>query len=236
MARILPNGHLMCSTTGRAPTRPGRSARQSADMCPDPANPGGARIARPQTRVTEYGLDTATRAHPPPARVELRAGRPLRRVRRQPAATGRRPDLRRLVPGQPGRRHPGAGAGGEPGLAQRREGSWSALRQRLVQLPRRHRPRSRRRPPEGHRSPRPSKTRSSRRATRCGCASGAPTPGAPASTRVTEPWPTVTGSRRQHAGALHGHRHGPRRRRQPETAHRHVPRPEVSLPDTATPA
>jgi hypothetical protein len=30
---------------------------QSADMCPDPQAPGGARIARPQTRVTEYDLD-----------------------------------------------------------------------------------------------------------------------------------------------------------------------------------
>jgi Arylsulfotransferase (ASST) len=57
MARLLPNGHLMLFDNGSRAEPTGPIGPQSADMCPDPQNPGGARIARPQTRVTEYDLD-----------------------------------------------------------------------------------------------------------------------------------------------------------------------------------
>ena len=57
MARMLPNGHLMLFDNGSRDDQSGAIGKQSANMCPDPANPGGPRIARPQTRITEYALD-----------------------------------------------------------------------------------------------------------------------------------------------------------------------------------
>jgi hypothetical protein len=64
MARMLPNGHLMLFDNGSRADPTGPIGSQSADMCPDPADPAGPRIARPQTRVTEYALDTSDPAHP----------------------------------------------------------------------------------------------------------------------------------------------------------------------------
>ncbi|GCD89459.1 aryl-sulfate sulfotransferase [Nocardioides sp. LS1] len=58
-ARILPNGHLLLFDNGSRKDTSGPVAPQTANMCPDPANPTGARIARPQTRVVEYALDEA---------------------------------------------------------------------------------------------------------------------------------------------------------------------------------
>ncbi|GAB3765376.1 hypothetical protein FB382_002125 [Nocardioides ginsengisegetis] len=55
-ARILPDGHLTLFDNGSRKDTTGPVAPQTADMCPDPANPG-ARKARPQTRVVEYALD-----------------------------------------------------------------------------------------------------------------------------------------------------------------------------------
>ena len=201
MARILPNGHLMLFDNGSRADPTGPIGAQSGNMCPDPAHPGGARIARPSDqdhRVPAEHQRPGSSASQ--ARVELRAAQPLRSVCRQPAAVGRRPDLRRLVPGQPGRRHPRAGAGGEPGLARavrRNAGGSSAAAGSATAPPSAPHP-----TPSARRSPSPrrSKARSSRRATRCGCASGAPTPVAPASTRAAEPSPTVTGSRRRTPG------------------------------------
>ncbi len=63
MARILPNGHLMLFDNGSRADPTGPIGAQSGNMCPDPANPGGARIARPQTRVTEYRLNTSDPGH-----------------------------------------------------------------------------------------------------------------------------------------------------------------------------
>jgi hypothetical protein len=57
MARMLPNGHLMIFDNGSRKDLTGPIASQSANMCPDPADPAGPRIARPQSRVTEYVLD-----------------------------------------------------------------------------------------------------------------------------------------------------------------------------------
>ncbi|MGA8248724.1 MAG: aryl-sulfate sulfotransferase [Nocardioides sp.] len=57
MVRLLPNGHLMLFDNGSRADPTGPIGPQSADMCPDPQNPGGARIARPQTRIAEYDLD-----------------------------------------------------------------------------------------------------------------------------------------------------------------------------------
>lgn len=58
MARLLPNGHLTLFDNGSRDDQSGAIGKQSADMCPNPANPDGPRIARPQTRVTEYRLNT----------------------------------------------------------------------------------------------------------------------------------------------------------------------------------
>lgn len=64
-ARLMPDGHLTLFDNGSRDDQSGAIGKQSADMCPDPANPGGPRIARPQTRITEYALDTTTDpAHP----------------------------------------------------------------------------------------------------------------------------------------------------------------------------
>ena len=57
-ARILPNGHLLLFDNGSRRDLTGPVAPQTADMCPDPADPDGARIARPQSRIVEYALDT----------------------------------------------------------------------------------------------------------------------------------------------------------------------------------
>ena len=57
MARLLPNGHLMLFDNGSRPEPTGPIGGQSGTMCPDPENPGGAPIARAQTRVTEYRLN-----------------------------------------------------------------------------------------------------------------------------------------------------------------------------------
>ena len=62
MARMLPNGHLMVFDNGSRDDQSGAIGKQSANMCPDPANPGGTRIARPQTRITEYALDVSNPA------------------------------------------------------------------------------------------------------------------------------------------------------------------------------
>ena len=59
MARLLPDGHLMLFDNGSRADPTGPLGPQSGDMCPDPAQPNGARIARPQTRVTEYRLNTS---------------------------------------------------------------------------------------------------------------------------------------------------------------------------------
>jgi hypothetical protein len=56
-ARILPNGHLSVFDNGSRKETTGPVAPQTADMCPDPGG-AGTRVARPQTRVAEYALDT----------------------------------------------------------------------------------------------------------------------------------------------------------------------------------
>jgi hypothetical protein len=58
MARLLPNGHLMLFDNGSRPDPTGPLGPQSGSMCPDAQNPGGPGIARPQTRITEYKLNT----------------------------------------------------------------------------------------------------------------------------------------------------------------------------------
>jgi hypothetical protein len=60
---MLPDGHLMLFDNGSRADPTGPIGSQSADMCPDPADPG-MRVARPQTRVTEYALDTSDPARP----------------------------------------------------------------------------------------------------------------------------------------------------------------------------
>lgn len=57
-ATVLPDGHLQVFDNGSRRDRTGPDAPQTADMCPDPADPGGERIARPQSRIVEYALDT----------------------------------------------------------------------------------------------------------------------------------------------------------------------------------
>ncbi len=57
-ARILPDGHLLLFDNGSRRDQTGPVAPQTADMCPDPADPDGERIARPQSRIVEYALDT----------------------------------------------------------------------------------------------------------------------------------------------------------------------------------
>ncbi|WP_395695244.1 aryl-sulfate sulfotransferase [Nocardioides sp.] len=59
MARLLPDGDLTLFDNG---SRAG--GNQMADMCEDPADPEGPRIARPQTRVTQYALDLSDPEHP----------------------------------------------------------------------------------------------------------------------------------------------------------------------------
>jgi len=57
-ARILPNGHLLLFDNGSRRDETGPVAPQTADMCPDPTDPAGDRVARPQSRLVEYVLDT----------------------------------------------------------------------------------------------------------------------------------------------------------------------------------
>ncbi|NPC44311.1 arylsulfotransferase family protein [Nocardioides sp. zg-1230] len=66
-AQVLPNGHLMIFDNGSRRDDSGPIALQTADMCPDPTDPDGPRVARPQSRITEYVLDTSTT--PPTARM-----------------------------------------------------------------------------------------------------------------------------------------------------------------------
>lgn len=56
-AYVQPNGHLTVFDNGAKADPGGFAPEQRADMCPDPEDPDGARIARPHTRVTEYALD-----------------------------------------------------------------------------------------------------------------------------------------------------------------------------------
>jgi len=56
-ARILPNGHLLLFDNGARRDESGPVAPQTADMCPDPAG-GSEPVARPQSRIVEYALDT----------------------------------------------------------------------------------------------------------------------------------------------------------------------------------
>ncbi|MBB6626274.1 aryl-sulfate sulfotransferase [Nocardioides sp. KIGAM211] len=60
-ARILPNGHLMLFDNGSRADSGGPIAPQTADMCPDPSDRDGARVARPQSRVVEYAVDARRR-------------------------------------------------------------------------------------------------------------------------------------------------------------------------------
>ena len=57
-ARILPNGHLSVFDNGSRRDTTGPGAPQTADMCPAPA--GGDLVARAQSRVAEYRLNTRT--------------------------------------------------------------------------------------------------------------------------------------------------------------------------------
>lgn len=66
-ATILPNGRLLIFDNGGRRDSSGFIAAQTADMCPTPGDPAGPRVARPQSRVTEYQLDTST--VPPTARL-----------------------------------------------------------------------------------------------------------------------------------------------------------------------
>ena len=66
-ATILPNGRLLVFDNGGRRDSGGFIAAQTADMCPTPGDPAGPRVARPQSRVTEYELDTST--SPPTARL-----------------------------------------------------------------------------------------------------------------------------------------------------------------------
>lgn len=79
-ARILPNGHLLLFDNGAERRDSGALHPQTADMCPDPADPDGARVARPQSRVVEYALNTRSRtatmvwSHQPTGRYAAFAG------------------------------------------------------------------------------------------------------------------------------------------------------------------
>lgn len=79
-ARILPGGHLLLFDNGAQKVDDGPLNPQTADMCPDPADPGGDRVARPQSRVVEYDLDVAARtatlrwSHQVPGRYAAFAG------------------------------------------------------------------------------------------------------------------------------------------------------------------
>lgn len=59
-ATLLPDGHLMVFDNGARRDESGPIAPQTADMCPTPGDPSGPRVARPQSRVSEYELDTTT--------------------------------------------------------------------------------------------------------------------------------------------------------------------------------
>lgn len=79
-ARILPDGHLLLFDNGSRRDPTGPVAPQTADMCPDPADPDGERIARPQSRIVEYALDTDAMtatlvwSHVPEGRYAARGG------------------------------------------------------------------------------------------------------------------------------------------------------------------
>lgn len=79
-ARILPDGHLLMFDNGSRDEESGPLFPQTADMCPDPADPAGPRIARPQSRVAEYALDVEARtatlvwSHQVPGRYAAFAG------------------------------------------------------------------------------------------------------------------------------------------------------------------
>jgi len=53
----LANGNLLVFDNGAAYEPASPFAGQTGDICPDPEDPGGPRIARPQSRVAEYVLD-----------------------------------------------------------------------------------------------------------------------------------------------------------------------------------
>lgn len=79
-ARILPGGHLLLFDNGAERRDSGPLSPQTADMCPDPADPTGPRVARPQSRVVEYALDVRARtatlvwSHQVPGRYAAFAG------------------------------------------------------------------------------------------------------------------------------------------------------------------
>lgn len=79
-ARILPNGHLLLFDNGSQRRDSGPLFPQTADMCPDPADPSGDRVARPQSRVVEYAIDAGARtatlvwSHQVPGRYAAFAG------------------------------------------------------------------------------------------------------------------------------------------------------------------
>ena len=79
-ARVLPNGHLLLFDNGAQKADDGPLNPQTADMCPDPADPDGERVARPQSRVVEYALDARARtatlvwSHQVPGRYAAFAG------------------------------------------------------------------------------------------------------------------------------------------------------------------
>lgn len=83
-ARILPDGHLLLFDNGAqrdtAGPDTGQAMGQDADMCPDPQDPSGPRVARPRTRVVEYALDEEARtatlvwSHEVPGRYAASAG------------------------------------------------------------------------------------------------------------------------------------------------------------------
>lgn len=56
-ARLLSDGRLLLFDNGSRYDAAAPFAGQTADMCPDPSDPDGARVARPQSRVVEYDLD-----------------------------------------------------------------------------------------------------------------------------------------------------------------------------------
>lgn len=78
--RVLPDGHLLMFDNGSEGRDSGPLFPQTADMCPDPADPTGPRIARPQSRVAEYALDVGARtatlvwSHQVPGRYAAFAG------------------------------------------------------------------------------------------------------------------------------------------------------------------
>ncbi len=57
-ATVLDNGHLLIFDNGARRDDAGPIASQTANMCPNGSDPGGPRVARPQSRITEYELDT----------------------------------------------------------------------------------------------------------------------------------------------------------------------------------